>query len=86
MRTFFFLLLLLGAQSCATMMDAADLNTSGVVRSSKPVTKRPDGNMEYLLEVNPQEKFYIRLVTFEKFKIGDTVCVHTQAYKLTTSK
>ena len=84
---FLILVLCLGLlSSCSMMMDVSDLNTSGVVIDSKPVGNRPDGVTMYIIRVNPEEKFYIRLVTFEKFSIGDTVCVHSQSYKLTPSK
>ena len=81
------LILALGLfQSCCTMMEVSDLNTSGVVTDLKPVTNRPDGTIMYTILVHPEEKFYIRLVTFEKFNIGDTVCVRSQSYKLTNPK
>jgi len=84
---FILLILALGLlQSCCTMMEVSDLNTSGVITDLKPVNNRQDGTTLYTILVNPEEKFYIRLVTFEKFSIGDTVCIHSQSYKLTTSK
>ena len=83
MRALLLILFLGLLQSCSTMMESSDLNTSGVVVSSKPVNNRPDGTTMYILRVNPEEKFYIRLITHEKFNIGDTVCVHSQSYKLT---
>lgn len=84
---FVLLILALGLfHSCCTMMEVSDLNTSGVVTDLKVVTNRPDGTTMYTILVNPEEKFYIRLVTFEKFSIGDTVCIHSQSYKLITEK
>lgn len=86
MRFVLLILSLMMLQSCGTVMEVSDLNTSGIVRKIKKVRNRPEGNLKYLIEVNPEEKFYIWLVTSEKFNIDDTVCIHSQSYKLTNPK
>lgn len=82
MKKIFLFFILITISSCAIIMDAADLNTSGVVSSAKPLVNRKEGDMEYLLKVNPEEKIYIRLVTFGRFNIGDTIFFSTQIYRL----
>lgn len=77
---FFYLLLLFGMGSCATVIDATDLNTSGVVSKVKPLPGRAEGDMMYLLRINPEQRIYVKLVTFGRFNIGDTVFFSTQIY------
>ena len=89
MRVLLLILALMMLQSCGTVgtvMEVSDLNTSGVVRKIKKARRRPEGDKKYLLEINPEEKAFMWLVTFEKFSIGDTVCVRSQSYKLTNFK
>ena len=82
-----FVLLILAAfafTSCGTIIDITECNTCGVVISSKEKRKTP--YTKYFILINPEEKAYGRLFSLEKFNIGDTICIHSQSYKLNLSK